>query len=472
MSDTFPTVISAAGLTPQSPMAIRDALLALVQADRPGYTANLPGSLIEDISSTDVFAILLSDQAKVDLVNSLTPYAANAFLLRQLGNIYGVTLGQGSTTSVNVVFTGTPGYLIPAGFTVSDTVYQYVVQTGGVVGSGGTSDPIYALAADQGSWAVPEDTVTQIITSVPDSVTLTVTNPTAGTPGTSAQTEAEYRAQVLQAGLAVSQGMPTALRTALQQMSGVQARLISVRQQSSGWQIIVGGGDPYQVAYAIFQSIFDISTLVGSTMRITDITQANPGVVTTELNHGYSDGDETTITEVLGMTAINGQTVTVTVIDEKTFSIGVDTSGYGAYVSGGVSSLNTRNQEVSIYDFPDSYLIKFVEPPQQIVDIVLLWNTVSTNLVSPAAVQQLGAPAIANYINSIAVGQPINVFEMQAVFQEAIASIIPTPQLTRMIFTVSINGISTPPLSGTGIIEGDPESYFYTTTTNIDIDQG
>lgn len=234
MSDTFPTVIDAAGLTPQSPTAIRDALLALVQADRPGYTANLPGSLIEDISSTDVFAILLSDQAKVELVNSLTPYGANAFLLRQLGNIYGVALGAGSTTSVNVVFTGTPGYLIPAGFTVSDTVYQYIVQTGGVVGQDGTSASIYALATTQGSWAVPEDTVTQVITSVPDGVTLTVANPTAGTPGTSAQTEADYRAQVLQAGLAVSQGMPSTLRTALSQVSGVQPRLVSVRQTSAG----------------------------------------------------------------------------------------------------------------------------------------------------------------------------------------------------------------------------------------------
>ena len=472
MSDTFPTIVTAAGLVPQSPTEIRNALLALVQADQPGYTANLPGSLIEDISSTDTFAILLSDQAKVELVNSLTPYGANAFLLRQLGNIYGVTLGEGSTTSVNVVFTGTPGYLIPAGFTVSDTVYQYIVRSGGVIGAGGTSSPIYALASIQGSWAVPADSVTQLITSIPAGVVLTVNNPTDGIPGTSAQTEAEYRAQVLQAGLAVSQGMPTALRTSLQKVSGVQARLISVRQRGDGWQIIVGGGDPYEVAYAIFQGLFDISSLVGSIMVVTDITQDNPGVVTTELNHGYSDGDDVTFADVVGMTQVNDNTYTVTVIDEKTFSIDADTTGFSAYVSGGVLMPNSRNVEVSVYDYPDTYLIKFIQPPQQIVDIVLEWNTTSTNLVSAAAVQQLGAPAIAGYINSIVVGQPINVFEMQAVFQEAVVSLIPTPQLSRMVFTVSINGVSSPPISGTGLIEGDPESYFYTDTTHIDIQQG
>ena len=58
----LPTVVTKDGLQPQSPAAIRTALLAAVAAVRPGYTANLPGSLVEDISSTDVAAIALCDQ--------------------------------------------------------------------------------------------------------------------------------------------------------------------------------------------------------------------------------------------------------------------------------------------------------------------------------------------------------------------------------------------------------------------------
>lgn len=472
MSETFPVVMTAAGLQPISPIALRQALLTLVAATNPGYTANLPGSLIEDISSTDVAALALADQARVELVGSLTPYGANNYLLRQLGAIYGVPLGVDSTTSVQVVFSGPAGFVISAGFTVSDGTYQYVVQTGGVIGTSGDSAEIYALATEQGSWAVPADSVTQLVTSVPEGITLTVTNPDPGLPGTGAQTAEQYRAQVLHAGLAVSQGMPSALRTALQAVDGVQARLVAVRQQSSGWEVICGGGDPYEVAYAIFISLFDISTLVGSTIAITDITQANPGEVTTDLNHGYETGDEVTIEDVVGMTAVNGVTFTVTVIDEKTFTLGVNTSGYGAYVSGGVCTPNDRNQEVSIYDFPDAYVVRYVQPPQQVVDIALTWNTTSTNLVPPAAVAQLGSPALVNYVMAIAVGQPMNLFEMQAVFQEAVASLVPPAQLTRMVFTVSINGIGTPPSAGTGIIAGDPESYFFTDSTHIDITQG
>ena len=99
---------------------------------------------------------------------------------------------------------------------------------------------------------------------------------------------------------------------------------------------------------------------------------------------------------------------------------------------------------------------------------------ISTNFISPAAVAQLGTPALVSYINSIPVGAPINVFELQNAFQEAIVSVVPTPLLTRMVFSVSINGIGVSPSPGTGIIAGDPESYFFTNEsgTGITITQG
>lgn len=473
MSGTnFPVVVTPAGPVAATPAEIRARIVAAVAAARPGYTANLPGSLIEDIVGTDVAAVAQSDAARVELINSVTPYAANGFLLRQLGNIYGVPLGDGSTTSVYVVFTGSPGFVVSRGFTVSDGTYQYVIQDGGVVAESGMTAPLYALAIVQGTWAVPANTVTQLITSVPSAVTLSVNNPQAGTPGTAPQTEAEYRAQVIQAGLAISQGMATALRTSLELVEGVQPRLISFRQKVGAWQILVGGGDPYQVAYAIFMGLFDISTLVGSTIGITGVTKANPGVVSTDITHGLADGDEVEINDVLGMIELNGNTYTVTVIDPHSFSIGVDTTGFTTYTAGGVVTPNARNREVSLYDFPDTYIVRFVVPLQQIVQITVTWDTTSPNLVAPGAVAQLGAPALVAYVNSIVVGQPINLFQLESVFRDSVASVVPPEQLTRMVFVVTIDGVATPPISGTGIIEGDPESYFFTDTTQITINQG
>ena len=157
---TIPTVVTRAGLQPTPPAVLRDQLLADVAAQVPGYTANLPASLVEDISSTDVAALALMDAARVELVNSLTPYGANEFILNQLGQIYGVTPGVGSNTSVYVVFSGTVGFVIAQGFTVTDGTYQYVVQNGGVIESGGDSEPLFCLATQAGTWAVPANTVT------------------------------------------------------------------------------------------------------------------------------------------------------------------------------------------------------------------------------------------------------------------------------------------------------------------------
>lgn len=469
----LPIVLSVSGYVPQAPAVLRAELIAAVAATNIDYTANLPGSLIEDISSTDTFALVQCDSAFGELVNSITPYGANAFILNQIGQMLGVPLGQESNTSVFVVFTGPPGFLIAEGFTVSDGSHQYVVQDGGIIATSGMSQPLFCIATDPGSWAVPATTVDQLVTSVPSSITLACNNPQDGIPGGDAETEDSYRARVLQANLAASQGMARYLKTFLGNVPGVQPRLISPRQLvGGGWEIIVGGGDPYEVAYAIYTALFDISTLTGSVLTVAGVTKANPGVVTTNLNHGFSTGQVITITGALGMTAINNTPFTITVIDEKSFSIGINTTGLPTYTGGGVVSPNLRNVIVSINDYPDTYTIPIVVPPQQSVTMTVTWNTTSTNIVSDAAVSQLATPALVDYVNSIFAGQPMNQFVLDTKFQAAIASILPAPLLTRLIFQVSIDGIGVTPVSGTGIIAGDPESFFFTDETLITVLRG
>lgn len=481
MSDTLPVVVTAAGAQPTPPAILLANLLEAVQAVTPGITFDLPGSLIEDVSSTQIGGLAVADSARVETINSLTPYGANEFLLRQLGQVYigpGSAPGVPTNTSVPVVFQALDsntnpiaGFVIPVGFTVSDGTYQYVVQDGGITGADGFSTALFCLATVAGSWAVPTNTVTQIITSVPGSITLTCINQTAGVSGGPAETAAQYRARVLQAGQAVAQGMTTMLKTQLANVPGVQQRLVSMIQETGGWVIIVGGGDPYQVANAIFMGLFDISTLVISTLPVTNITQANPGVVTTSLNHGLTTGAFETMSGIVGMTALNGVPFTATVIDATHFSIGIDTRGYPAYVSGGIVTPNPRNVVVSINDYPDSYTIPFVSPPQQIVTVAVTWSTTEPNFVSQASVAQLAAPAIANYINSIAVGRPINLLIMESTFLAAVAGVLDPSQISQLTFAVSINGVSTPPQVGTKLVFGDSSSYFQATSAGIAVTQ-
>ncbi len=166
---TLPVVMTTSGPIPNSPAALNADLIATVQAEDADFTANLPGLLLEDLTSTATAALAQIDQARVDAINSITPYGANAFILAQQGAMLGIPQCQPSNTNVLVVFYGSTiiGYVIQAGTIVSDGTYQYVIQTGGVIESSGQSAPLLAVASQSGTWAVPEGSVDQIAASLP-----------------------------------------------------------------------------------------------------------------------------------------------------------------------------------------------------------------------------------------------------------------------------------------------------------------
>ena len=396
---SIPLVMSATGPVPTAPNTLWQSLTDGVAATNPDYTANLPGGLIEDIASTDVGALTTIDQARVDAVNSITPYGANPFVLAQLGTQAGLPQGTPTNTNVYVVFSGTAGYVIPAGFIVSDGTYQYVVQDGAIIASGGSTPSTYCVANQAGSWAVPASSVTQIVTSVPAGYTITVTNPVAGTPGSSAESVQSYRSRVLQAQQVAGQATPAYLQTLLEAVPGVTPRLVSVLQVPGGWEVICGGGDSYAVAGAIYLGVLDLSTILGS-------------------------------------------------------------------------STTARNVTVTITDPPNTYSVVFVNPPQQVVTVATTWNTTLPNFTAGAQVDQLAAPAIQSYINSITVGKPINLLEMTATFQSAVSSVLSPLNLTSLTFAVTINGSSASPSAGTSIIPSDPESYFYAAASGVTVAQG
>lgn len=469
---TISITMTSSGAQQTSPSTLRDQLVAEATALSPGLTANLPASLIEDMASTAAGAVAVIDSAYVDTINSITPYGANEFILIQQGQQTGVVRGGSSNTSVYVTFSGTPGYVIPQGFLVSDGAYQYATQLTVAIASTGSSDSVYCLATQQGSWAVPANTVIETVTSVPSSVTVTVTNPLAGTPGSSEQSIEEYRANVLQSFSAVSQGMPATVRTELKKVSGVQSRLVSMRQSGSNWIVLCGGGDPYSVAGAIYRSVSHLPSLTGSVLSVENVTNANPGVVQTDHNHNFTTGQIAYLHDIVGVSGINNTPLTVTVIDPYRFSIGVDTTSLGTYVSGGTVTPVLRNETVAINDYPDTYSITYVNPPQQSVAMAVVWNTSSKNYISSATVASLGQAAIVSYVNSLEVGLPINLYEVQRTFQDAVSSVLPSQLITQLTISVSINGYAVSPSSGTGVIIGDTESYFYTTAASIVITQG
>jgi hypothetical protein len=73
----------------------------------------------------------------------------------------------------------------------------------------------------------------------------------------------------------------------------------------------------------------------GASGDITAATQANPCQLTSA-DHNLQTGSIITVSDVGGMTELNGNTYTVTVIDADNFTLdGIDSSAYGVYTSGG-----------------------------------------------------------------------------------------------------------------------------------------
>ena len=474
------TILPKVGPIAATPQELRDALVALAVAENPGLSTNLPGTLIEDIVSTDVAALALAEQAKVETIASVSPYAANLYILNMLGQIYGVTQGTGFNTSVYVIFTGTPGLTIPQGTLVTDGTYTYSTQSASIVDSTGESAQVYCVALQSGSWPVPADSVNVVTSSVPAGFDLNVNNPLPGIPATTAQTAEDYRAQVIQAGLSDCDGMISMIKTVVKRVDGVVGSLVSVRQndyyEPPKWEVIVGGGDTTAVADAIWKCVGDPGVLCGAVMQVTAVNVSTREITTNLSTIGFSIGDVIYVQGVVGVTGINNVALTITAVNP--FSIVTTGSFSGSYTSGGYVSTSQstielpRNVTVTVYDPPDSYDVVYVIPVQQSTQIEVTWNTSSSTLIDNAAVASLATPDLQDYINTLGPGQYINFYEMQYLFQEAVVDLIPTPLITHIEFTVTVNGQILTPAINTGVVVGDINGYYYATSADITFVRG
>jgi len=72
-----------------------------------------------------------------------------------------------------------------------------------------------------------------------------------------------------------------------------------------------------------------------SNIHVTAITKASPAAVTAATAHGLTTGDKVVLNNTGGMTEVNNITFTITVTSTTEFTLGVDSSAYTTYTSGG-----------------------------------------------------------------------------------------------------------------------------------------
>jgi len=117
----------------------------------------------------------------------------------------------------------------------------------------------------------------------------------------------------------------------------------SITRLSDGSPYLIAGSN-ITISSASSGAITIASTGGGAvTGSISNVTQASPGVVTTVANHNLAEGQAATITDVSGMTQLNGNKYYADVLTVNTFALysdsglttAVNTSGFTAYASGG-----------------------------------------------------------------------------------------------------------------------------------------
>lgn len=91
-----------------------------------------------------------------------------------------------------------------------------------------------------------------------------------------------------------------------------------------------------KVIQPITTDTFSVDIQFPVTATITDVTQSNPAVVTAMNN--YVVGQQVTISGVVGMVELNGNTYTVTAATALTFTLNVDSTAFTTYISGGTAT--------------------------------------------------------------------------------------------------------------------------------------
>ena len=118
--------------------------------------------------------------------------------------------------------------------------------------------------------------------------------------------------------------------------SAAKARLIPFQFKTSDTYILEFGPETMRVYRNGLQ------VLTGSAKTITGVTQASPGVITSN-SHGFSDGEEIYITGVGGMTQLNDRNYIVDNATTNTFTltdlfgVAIDTTAFTTFTSGGTA---------------------------------------------------------------------------------------------------------------------------------------
>lgn len=144
---------------------------------------------------------------------------------------------------------------------------------------------------------------------------------------------------------------------------------------------------------------------------------------------------------------------------------------YMAYLTYSATD-SARNVGVNITDGSDTYLVKYVQPLQQPLSILLTFKTKAGTYFDITDVTTLAKAAFINHVNALPINSDANLNEIKRVFTESIAELIDPSLITNIALDIRVNFVAQTPATGYEIIPAPAESYWYIASNQISITDG
>lgn len=281
--------IGNTGVIKDDPTVIREELLNQAIEKVEGFT-NLPSSIQNNLIDESVLDISEIQDMLANVMNSISPSYANDFIVRELGAAFGLKIKNQALPNTTITFYGLPGVVIPEGLEVgnADGSKKFITTKSDIINANGQVS-IYCEGADYYDTPTPANTLNVLLNQVLN--VTSCTNLNDAVESTPAETISEFRTRFQTRAQANRSGTVATLDNNLKEIEGTVDRLCTYQAsqiieegvKEAVIEVVVGGGDDYQVALAIFNSVLYPDVFVSNpsgdeTNRTVNINVAFNGV--------------------------------------------------------------------------------------------------------------------------------------------------------------------------------------------------
>ncbi|WP_304354227.1 baseplate J/gp47 family protein [Brachyspira innocens] len=265
--------LTSNGIIKDDPQAILDNLTSKASQQVDGFS-NTPSGIQNNLLQESVILLSQFQDMAANTMNGISPSYANDFLVLELGEAFGLKIKDKQLPNTTITFYGLPGVIIPEGVQISnaDNSKTFTTTTSDIIKANGEVT-IYCEGADYYDDIAPANSLNVLVNQIQN--VSRCTNLNDAVESTPAETISQFRERFQNRAMANRSGTIAVLTNKLKEIEGVQDRLCTYKASQiveegvskAVLEVIVGGGDDYQVALAIFNSVLYPDIFVSNPSR-------------------------------------------------------------------------------------------------------------------------------------------------------------------------------------------------------------